>query len=83
MHPRSSILESSAEEQAVEVAEKALSGSAPRPPYFFADNPLPFGHPCQEFTLPPPPADKKRTGPRRKWTSTFSLMTSLMLSVSG
>lgn len=25
---------------------------------------LPSGHPCQHFSLPPPPADKKRTGPR-------------------
>ncbi|KAI9079329.1 hypothetical protein K1719_038730 [Acacia pycnantha] len=25
---------------------------------------LPPGHPCNSFTLPPPPADKKRTGPR-------------------
>ncbi|KAI5069324.1 hypothetical protein GOP47_0015625 [Adiantum capillus-veneris] len=29
-----------------------------------SDQPLPPGHPCQGFTLPPPPADKKRTGPR-------------------
>eukprot|EP00250_Pteridium_aquilinum_P011763 c20290_g2_i1 orf=241-804(+) len=28
-----------------------------------SDHPLPPGHPCQSFTLPPPPADKKRTGP--------------------
>ncbi|MCL7048946.1 hypothetical protein MKW94_010252 [Papaver nudicaule] len=25
---------------------------------------LPPGHPCENFALPPPPADKKRTGPR-------------------
>lgn len=25
---------------------------------------LPPDHPCQHFSLPPPPADKKRTGPR-------------------
>lgn len=29
-----------------------------------SDHPLPSGHPCQGFTLPPPPTDKKRTGPR-------------------
>ncbi|RRT79517.1 hypothetical protein B296_00000827 [Ensete ventricosum] len=27
----------------------------------------PRPHPCESFTLPPPPADKKRTGPRRKF----------------
>lgn len=32
-----------------------------------SDQPLPPGHPCQGFTLPPPPADKKRTGPRREY----------------
>lgn len=26
----------------------------------------PMPHPCESFLLPPPPADKKRTGPRRK-----------------
>ncbi|XP_057838268.2 probable hexosyltransferase MUCI70 isoform X2 [Cryptomeria japonica] len=34
------------------------------PPVASADPSLPPGHPCQHFTLPPPPADKKRTGPR-------------------
>lgn len=29
-----------------------------------SDQPLPHDHPCKNFTLPPPPADKKRTGPR-------------------
>ncbi|MCO5554083.1 hypothetical protein L7F22_007609 [Adiantum nelumboides] len=29
-----------------------------------SDQPLPPSHPCHGFTLPPPPADKKRTGPR-------------------
>ncbi|MCO5610122.1 hypothetical protein L7F22_064357 [Adiantum nelumboides] len=33
-------------------------------PLFSSDYPLPLGHPCQGFTLPPPPADRKRTGPR-------------------
>lgn len=35
-------------------------------PTFFLGYSLPPGHPCNTFTLPPPPADKKRTGPRRK-----------------
>ncbi|KAJ7524008.1 hypothetical protein O6H91_18G073000 [Diphasiastrum complanatum] len=34
------------------------------PPVLFSDSSLPFGHPCSTFRLPPPPADKKRTGPR-------------------
>uniref|UniRef100_A0A0D6R272 TOD1/MUCI70 glycosyltransferase-like domain-containing protein n=2 Tax=Araucaria cunninghamii TaxID=56994 RepID=A0A0D6R272_ARACU len=34
------------------------------PPVASSDGSLPPGHPCQHFTLPPPPADKKRTGPR-------------------
>ncbi|KAH9315826.1 hypothetical protein KI387_024453, partial [Taxus chinensis] len=34
------------------------------PPIASSDPSLPPGHPCQHFTLPPPPADKKRTGPR-------------------
>lgn len=38
----------------------------PPPPSFFLGYTLPPGHPCNSFTLPPPPADKKRTGPRRK-----------------
>lgn len=28
---------------------------------------LPSGHPCKSFALPPPLADRKRTGPRRKF----------------
>jgi hypothetical protein len=38
----------------------------PPPPAYFLGYTLPQGHPCNSFTLPPPPADKKRTGPRRK-----------------
>lgn len=37
------------------------------PPNYFLGYHLPIGHPCNSFTLPPPPADKKRTGPRRKF----------------
>ncbi|KAI5331190.1 PREDICTED: Inner membrane [Prunus dulcis] len=36
----------------------------PPPPAVFLGYTLPPGHPCNLFTLPPPPADKKRTGPR-------------------
>ncbi|KAJ8761466.1 hypothetical protein K2173_001599 [Erythroxylum novogranatense] len=34
------------------------------PPSYFMGYTLPPQHPCNSFTLPPPPADKKRTGPR-------------------
>jgi len=40
------------------------------PPGYFLGYYLPPGHPCNSFTLPPPPADKKRTGPRRKFQFT-------------
>ncbi|XVE88056.1 hypothetical protein DITRI_Ditri19aG0037700 [Diplodiscus trichospermus] len=36
----------------------------PPPPSYFLGYTLPAGHPCNTFTLPPPPADKKRSGPR-------------------
>ncbi|KAK7362840.1 hypothetical protein VNO77_04964 [Canavalia gladiata] len=36
----------------------------PPGPNYFLGYRLPQGHPCNSFTLPPPPADKKRTGPR-------------------
>ncbi|KAG8635378.1 probable hexosyltransferase MUCI70 [Manihot esculenta] len=36
----------------------------PPSPHYFTGYTLPPGHPCNSFTLPPPPADKKRTGPR-------------------
>ena len=36
------------------------------PPSQFLVYTLPPGHPCNSFILPPPPADKKRSGPRRK-----------------
>ncbi|KAL5150491.1 hypothetical protein HKD37_13G037128 [Glycine soja] len=36
----------------------------PPPAGYFLGYHLPPGHPCNSFTLPPPPADKKRTGPR-------------------
>ncbi|KAK8484924.1 hypothetical protein V6N11_046299 [Hibiscus sabdariffa] len=36
----------------------------PPPPSHFLGYTLPSGHPCNSFSLPPPPADKKRSGPR-------------------
>lgn len=43
------------------------SALPPPPPGYFLGYHLPIGHPCNSFILPPPPADKKRTGPRRKF----------------
>ncbi|KAF8413873.1 hypothetical protein HHK36_001867 [Tetracentron sinense] len=34
------------------------------PPAVFMGYALPLGHPCETFAFPPPPADKKRIGPR-------------------
>ncbi|KAJ4975219.1 hypothetical protein NE237_000325 [Protea cynaroides] len=34
------------------------------PPPVFGLNDIPPAHPCEKFTLPPPPVDRKRTGPR-------------------
>ena len=45
----------------------------PPPPAYFLGYTLPPGHPCNSFTLPPPPADKKRTGPRRKFLASPKL----------
>nr|XP_043611603.1 probable hexosyltransferase MUCI70 [Erigeron canadensis] len=36
----------------------------PPPPIYFSGYTLPPGNPCETFTLPPPPADKRRIGPR-------------------
>lgn len=41
-----------------------LYQAPPSPPAFFTGYSLPPGNPCETFALPPPPADKKRTGPR-------------------
>ncbi|CAJ1961686.1 unnamed protein product [Sphenostylis stenocarpa] len=41
-----------------------ISIQPPPSPSYFLGYTLPPGHPCNSFTLPPPPADKKRTGPR-------------------
>lgn len=48
--------------------EGRVIAQSPPPPAYFSGYTLPPGNPCESFTLPPPPADKKRTGPRRKWT---------------
>lgn len=45
------------------------NGSVEQPPPVrtnFRHSPPPV-HPCENFALPPPPTDKKRTGPRRKF----------------
>ncbi|OIT20117.1 PREDICTED: uncharacterized protein LOC109220602 [Nicotiana attenuata] len=44
--------------------QSPLSFPLPSPPVYFKGYTLPPGNPCEGFTLPPPPADKKRTGPR-------------------
>lgn len=45
--------------------EKSANGASPPPaPANFLGYTLPPGNPCESFTLPPPPVDKKRTGPR-------------------
>jgi hypothetical protein len=55
----------------------------PPPPAFFLGYTLPPGHPCNIFTLPPPPADKKRTGPRRKFLHFILVITFLLNSSWG
>ncbi|KAL8103732.1 putative hexosyltransferase MUCI70 isoform X1 [Apium graveolens] len=42
---------------------KVIAEPLPTPVYFKGYT-LPPGNPCESFMLPPPPADKKRTGPR-------------------
>lgn len=49
------------------IDQKSTIVQAPPPPKYFTGYTLPPGNPCETFTLPPPPADKKRTGPRRKF----------------
>lgn len=43
-------------------SDKAISANATY--NYFTGYTLPPGNPCEHFALPPPPADKKRTGPR-------------------
>ncbi|PIM97496.1 hypothetical protein CDL12_30034 [Handroanthus impetiginosus] len=58
----------SSQVQEVEGSVNATLAPPPPPPpsspAFFTGYKLPLGNPCDSFTLPPPPADKKRTGPR-------------------
>ncbi|CAK9327431.1 unnamed protein product [Citrullus colocynthis] len=46
------------------IETSSLASPPPPPPALFLGYTLPPGHPCKTFALPPPPADKKRTGPR-------------------
>ncbi|KAI3800399.1 hypothetical protein L1987_28489 [Smallanthus sonchifolius] len=41
-----------------------IAAHTPPPPAYFTGYTLPPGNPCETFKLPPPPADKKKTGPR-------------------
>ncbi|KAK6133450.1 hypothetical protein DH2020_032818 [Rehmannia glutinosa] len=50
--------------QIMDLKASANATLPPPPPVFFTGYKLPPGNPCEHFTLPPPPADKKRTGPR-------------------
>ncbi|KVH77820.1 Protein of unknown function DUF616, partial [Cynara cardunculus var. scolymus] len=44
--------------------DKRITAQPPLAPNYFTGYSLLPGNPCENFTLPPPPADKKRTGPR-------------------
>ncbi|KAF5811944.1 putative ceramidase [Helianthus annuus] len=44
--------------------KRVVSHAAPPPPAYFTGYTLPPGNPCENFRMPPPPADKKKTGPR-------------------
>lgn len=53
------------------ISDQLISPPPPPPPpappaVYFTGYTLPPGNPCEGFTLPPPSADPKRTGPRRK-----------------
>ncbi|KAJ9565990.1 hypothetical protein OSB04_001956 [Centaurea solstitialis] len=42
-----------------------IAANPPPPdPVYFTGYTLPPGNPCENFRMPPPPADKKKTGPR-------------------
>lgn len=60
----------SSQSQALEVIgiANATLLPPPSPPIYFTGYKLPPGNPCEHFALPPPPADKKRTGPRREFS---------------
>ncbi|CAH1440133.1 unnamed protein product [Lactuca virosa] len=44
--------------------DKKITSQSPPPPIYNTGYTLLPGNPCETFTLPPPPADKKRIGPR-------------------
>ncbi|KAH1054961.1 hypothetical protein J1N35_033026 [Gossypium stocksii] len=48
----------------IDVERTEVRVMPPPPPSYFLGYTLPPEHPCNSFSLPPPPADKKRTGPR-------------------
>ncbi|KAL0407373.1 UNVERIFIED_CONTAM: hypothetical protein Slati_4051200 [Sesamum latifolium] len=50
--------------QIIEMEGSANATPLSPPTIFFTGYKLPPGNPCEHFALPPPPADKKRTGPR-------------------
>ncbi|KAG5378825.1 hypothetical protein IGI04_026667 [Brassica rapa subsp. trilocularis] len=52
------------EEQNINIRNISFNVVFSPPPLHFLGYTLPQGHPCHTFTLPPPPADRKRTGPR-------------------
>lgn len=67
----------------VTLSEDKRAVSHPPPPPtvhprrdYFTGYTLPPGNPCETFTLPPPPADKKKTGPRRKLKSPLLILLS-------
>ncbi|KVH89524.1 hypothetical protein Ccrd_008482 [Cynara cardunculus var. scolymus] len=44
--------------------DNRVEAHPPPPPVYFTGYTLPPGNPCESFRMPPPPADKKKTGPR-------------------
>ncbi|KAH0915981.1 hypothetical protein HID58_030427 [Brassica napus] len=60
------MLPTNEEEESINIRNISFLGlnAVLSPPMHFLGYTLPQGHPCNSFTLPPPPADRKRTGPR-------------------
>ncbi|KAF8391344.1 hypothetical protein HHK36_023648 [Tetracentron sinense] len=48
----------------LKIMPRSGENKAPLPPAIFMGYAHPPGHPCEKFAFPPPPADKKRIGPR-------------------
>lgn len=63
------------------IETSSLASPPPPPPALFLGYTLPPGHPCKTFALPPPPADKKRTGPRRKFCSLLTVLYSCTVAI--